>query len=189
MGMSVLLALGFSDTLKPGDLLEISVLGQDYSERAVVDRGGTVYLSLVGPVKAAGLTLAEFSDTLSKRLEPFYKDAKVIVKFLNLKEPSVTVTGWVSSPGVIPYKRGMGLLDALQEAGWLLPDADPGGIRLVREGKARKLGLKDEPLAPGDVVVVPKRSACLTWENVMRAVSIVNLAVGVASLYLLLSER
>ena len=186
--MSLLLVLGFSDTLRVGDLLEISVLGEDYSEEVSVDQTGYAYLSLVGPVKAAGLTLREFADSLRERLKPFYEDANIVVKFVNLKKPTVTVTGRVNSPGVIPYLRGMTLLDALQEAGWLLPDAQRNGIRLVRGGKERVVGLEPEPLMPGDVVVVPKSASCLTWENLTRAATIVNLVVGAISLYLLLKS-
>ncbi len=186
--MSLFLFAAFSDTLRPGDLLEISVLGQEYSERVAVDEDGFAYLSLVGPVKASGLTVSEFADTLSARLEPYYKDAKVIVRFLNLKAPSVTVSGAVASPGVVAYQRGMTLLDLLREAGWLKPEADPKGIVLVRKGRGERVGLKPVSLAPGDVVIVPERSSCLTWENLSRAATLINLTVSLISLYIILTN-
>lgn len=69
------------------------------------------------------------------------------------------VTGEVTRPGQYAYQRGMSLLHAISTAGGFTEKARRGKVKVVREveGKKVELSLKlDEPIEPGDTIVVPE---------------------------------
>jgi polysaccharide export outer membrane protein len=71
----------------------------------------------------------------------------------------VFVSGEVRSPGAFPFTRGLTIRQAVALAGGFTPDASTKNARVVRPsaGKdALKLKL-DEPLQPGDTIVVKAR--------------------------------
>ncbi len=71
----------------------------------------------------------------------------------------VFVTGEVRNPGAFAFREGMTARQAVALAGGYAENASKGGAQVVREtaGKPRTLKLKlDEPLQPGDTVVIKK---------------------------------
>ena len=72
----------------------------------------------------------------------------------------VFVSGEVRSPGAFPFTRGLTIRQAVALAGGFTPDASTKNARVVRpvNGKSETLKLKlDEPIQPGDTVVVKAR--------------------------------
>jgi polysaccharide export outer membrane protein len=72
----------------------------------------------------------------------------------------VFVSGEVRHPGAFPFARGLTIRQAVSLAGGFTEDASKGSARVVRvaDGGTREIKLKiDEPLEPGDTVVVKAR--------------------------------
>jgi polysaccharide export outer membrane protein len=152
------------------DLLEITVWREDALKRDVLVRpdGGISY-PLIGEVQAAGKTVNELRDEITKRLEKFVPDAAVSVTVLKAGSQRIYVLGKVTKPGEFPVGRSVDVLQALSMAGGLTPFADANGVRIVRRDGDRQVVLPFEYgrivrgerleqnvlLRAGDVVVVP----------------------------------
>jgi polysaccharide export outer membrane protein len=152
------------------DLLEITVWREDALKREVLVRpdGGISY-PLIGEVQAAGKTVDQLREEITKRLEKFVPDAAVAVTVLKTGSQRIYVLGKVAKPGEFPVGRNVDVLQALSMAGGLTQFADQNGIRIMRrEGDRQSMmpfeygrvirGEKVEQnvlLRAGDVVVVP----------------------------------
>lgn len=84
--------------------------------------------------------------------------------------PTIAVVGDVKQPGTYPYKRGMRVRDALQEAFGMLPSADRDRVilRRVRDGSImtvngeralQNIPTDNLPLQPDDTVVVATKDS------------------------------
>ena len=154
----------------PQDVLTITVFGQDaHSGDVVVKPDGTISLSLIGEVEAAGSTPVQLKNVLTKLYARYFKEPTILVAVKQINGERVFISGLVAKPGDYRFERPMDLLQLLARAGGLLPQADRENIRLLRkhrDGKVeeivfnyRKLfepkGTTEIPqLRPGDEVIV-----------------------------------
>ena len=100
--------------IAPFDKLKINVFGlDDLNQTVLADSGGNIALPLVGTVKAAGLTPAELSATISRRLLRYVRAPQVSVNLEETTSQSVTVYGAVQQPGQFPIMGNMTLLRAI----------------------------------------------------------------------------
>jgi polysaccharide export outer membrane protein len=152
------------------DVLEISVWREDALKKEVLVRpdGGMSY-PLIGDVQAAGKTVHEIRQEVTKRLERYIPDPAVSVAILKVGSQRVYVIGRVNKPGEYPIGRYVDVLQALSMAGGLTPFADSNDIRVMRREGDRQIVLPFEygrvvrgqkleqniRLRGGDVVVVP----------------------------------
>ena len=156
--------------LGPEDSIEISVWKEpDLTKQLVVRADGKISYPLVGEIQAAGMTVKQLQDEISKRLGKFVTDANVTVILVKTQYYKVFVTGKVNKPGDFIVGRPTDVMQAISMAGGLTPFASPKSIVVLR-----KAGGKDEvfpfnyndvsqgrsldqnrTLLPGDVVVVP----------------------------------
>jgi polysaccharide export outer membrane protein len=156
--------------LGPEDALEISVWKEpDLTKQLVVRPDGKISYPLIGEVQAAGLTIKQLQEEISKRLTKYVTDAHVTVILLKAQNYEIYVTGKVNRPGNFIVGRPINVLQAIAMAGGLTPFASPGSIMVLRttDGKeevfpfnykevARGQFLEqNRTLLPGDVVVVP----------------------------------
>jgi polysaccharide export outer membrane protein len=154
----------------PEDLLEISVWREDALRKEVLVRpDGSISYPLIGEVQAAGQTVAQLREEITKRLDKFIPDAAVSVTVLKTGSQRIYVLGRVTRPGEFPIGRSIDVLQALSMAGGLTQFADANGIRIMRRDGDRQVSLPFEygrvvrgekleqnvPLRAGDVVVVP----------------------------------
>lgn len=96
-----------------------------------VDASGYVDLPTLGQVKLSGLSISTAQATIRKRLETYFENPTVNIRFLNLK---VTVLGEVNSPGTVPLGNSrVTLLDAVGMAGDLTSYANRTNLLIVRE--------------------------------------------------------
>jgi polysaccharide export outer membrane protein len=155
-------------TIKPGDLVDIRVLGQDQlSAKVRVRADGNVTMPFLNDVPAAGQTPAALGSQIERRLKA-YVNAPVVTVVIEEQAPSpISVVGEVQKPGKYPLDAGMGVLDALALAGGLTEYARKDRVYVLRgsptptrirfdsrrllRGEGRGLGFT---LEPGDVVVV-----------------------------------
>ena len=154
----------------PEDVLELSVWHEDALKKEVLVRpdGGISY-PLIGEVQAAGKTVLEIREEITKRLDKFIPDAVVSVTIVKIGSQRIYVIGKVNKPGEFPVGRYVDVLQALSMAGGLTPFADSNDIRVMRHDGARQVVLPFEygrvvrgekleqniQLRAGDVVVVP----------------------------------
>ncbi len=142
-----------------GDKLKVTVFGEDNLSGPVeVNAMGQVALPLTGEVRAQGLTLTEFRDTVSRKLaEGYLKNPRVTVEVVSYRP--IFVHGEVKTGGEFQYKNGLKLRDAVAMAGGYTYRANEGFVYLVREGGQEvKLAMpSDLPVLPGDNIRIPER--------------------------------
>lgn len=168
--------------LGPGDRIQVSVWGEDgLQHQTVLGPDGVVALPLIGDVRLEGSTLDEARVEVAQRLrQSVLVDPVVSLFLLEMRSHVVHVQGEVLRQGAVPFERGMDVVSALSAAGGLTPDADLGGVRVVRgvgqEPRAFGVDLEavfagDERamwLIPGDTLYVPARTS-VGWERWWRS--------------------
>lgn len=155
--------------LGPGDILDISVWKNDALTKLVpVLPDGYVSFPLVGEIKAAGRTLAQFQNALKEKLIQYIPQPSlsVIVQKVNMK---IYVIGKVNHPGMFGLNTNIKVLQALTMAGGLNPFAKRDEIKILRKSgnntriytfnyddvsSGRNLE-QDIEIVRGDVIVVP----------------------------------
>jgi polysaccharide biosynthesis/export protein len=117
----------------PGDVLEISVYGNDDLSRVpTVQTNGSISYPLLGEVQVAGLTVAEIQRKITNLLEKDYLvKPQVEVKVREYQSQFVSVVGEVNSPGRKPLRGRTRLIDLLTEAGGFKPTAS-GDVIIAR---------------------------------------------------------
>lgn len=136
-------ALAQPVTIRPGDTLNVSVLGEDkMSGKMVVSEDGMIAIPLAGEIKVDGCTTADLTRTLTERLGQYIKDPQVTVD-ISVRAPiKIAVSGGVKSPGIYPVPADSRLADAIAAAGGTIVapgatgglEADLSKISLVRSG-------------------------------------------------------
>jgi polysaccharide export outer membrane protein len=103
----------------PQDVVTVTVYDHaDLTGNFTVDSDGSLTFPLIGRVKAAGLTLREFEDTLTKGLADGYlKNPQVSVTIGEYKSQRVFVMGEVRAPGAYQLTGDMTIIEALAKAG------------------------------------------------------------------------
>jgi protein involved in polysaccharide export with SLBB domain len=152
----------------PGDVLEIGFWGEvSRSEQVVVSPDGDALVSPVGPLRVAGLTLAQARQLVREKLAPYYRPSILSVSLIGLRTFQVHVVGSVARPGAIEASAVTRVSQAISLAGGLAEGASERNIRVARGGRrldvdlTRYLLLGDNQSNPflgdGDVINVPPR--------------------------------
>lgn len=115
-----------------------------------VQKDGFVYLPVVGKVKAEGMTVVEFTESLRKTTTAFIVAPEVSVEVLQYASQKFYVLGRVEKPGAFPVDGDTTLLEGLGFAGGTAPDADLEGAYVLRGGQLLPISLADI-LLRGDV--------------------------------------
>lgn len=99
--------------LGSGDKIHMAVFGQpDLNGDFVVDGGGSVQLPLIGTVKAAGLTAAEFQKQVTTKFADGYLvNPNVEVDVVSYRP--FYIIGEIRAPGQYAYVNGMSILNAV----------------------------------------------------------------------------
>jgi polysaccharide export outer membrane protein len=153
-----------------GDKLQINVYKEsDLTQALQVRPDGRITLPLIGDLAAAGQTPMQLQRKLTESLREFVSNPVVTVMVVEVADRVVYVMGEVNTPGAVPLKGSMTVLQALAVAGGFKDFANKGGIKVLRKtpGSDRvetipfsyKDALRtDAPvfyLVEGDTVVVP----------------------------------
>ena len=152
-----------------GDKLQISVYKEaDLTQSLQVRPDGRITMPLVGDLAAAGQTPMQLQRRLAESLREYVSNPVVTVMVVEVAERVVYVMGEVNTPGAVPLKGSMTVLQALAVAGGFKDFANKGGIKVLRKMGGDRVetipfNYKDslrgdaQPfyLAEGDTVVVP----------------------------------
>lgn len=167
--------------LGPGDILSILVFNHPEltmpagPERSAAETGfrvqsdGSFFYPFIGQVVAAGRAPEDVRSELMERLSEFITDPQIEVRVAAFNSQAINVTGAVSAPRRHPLTTvPLRLIDAVNAAGGLQPEADVSRVRVQRSGRSYQVNLErfldhgsmsgNPIMAPGDVVFVPQRT-------------------------------
>jgi polysaccharide biosynthesis/export protein len=156
-------------TISPGDVLDISVLGEpELTGPVTVSPDGTIILQMVGQIPAAGLTLTQITDRLTTELRQYIKEPMVTVTVRQAASHRqfVYLLGQVFHPGAYEMQKGWTLAELVAVAGGPTPGASLPQALILRKETTIPVDLKqlivdgdasaNVSLEPGDVVIVPE---------------------------------
>jgi polysaccharide biosynthesis/export protein len=137
--------------LGPGDVLQIQVADEpDLNGRYLVSDSGQISVPMVPkPVRAEGLTTTQLSRSVAKAL----KDAEILqqpvvsVFVEEYHSHTITVVGAVVKPGLYPVETHTTVLEAISEAGGLLPNAG-NQITIAKAGSSTAVSLQARAARP-----------------------------------------
>ncbi len=121
--------------LSAGDLIEVRVYMQDYSQTVRLGLDGSAQLPFIGSVPLDGLSVRAAQSLIADRLRTggYYQNPEVIVQVLDTVNSSVLVTGEVHT--TVPVSTERSLRDVLLAAGGL-PASASHTVKIVRPGLA-----------------------------------------------------
>lgn len=139
-----------------GDILSIVLVGypdmtpmvnstsnSPYSSGYPVDQQGFVQFPLVGRVKAAGLSVPQFTASLQSKLQRYLKYSDPQVKIINYRGNKFFIDGEVRQPGEFAIDDApVSLYSAISKAGGATETGDSNSIVLNRNGRNYNIGLQ-----------------------------------------------
>ena len=146
--------------LGAGDVIIVTVHNHaDLSGTFQLDGTGTISMSLIGTVDAAGLTAPQLETRIVNLLKPDYLvNPRVTVRVQNYRP--YYLIGEVNSTGAFNYVQGMTYLTAIAIAGGYSYRAKKGVVFVIRGDDPGKeeIELKvEEKVQPGDIIRVAER--------------------------------
>lgn len=194
-------------TLNPGDLVHVEIAeDEDYDWETEVLPDGSATFRWAGEIEVMGLTLRETRERLKEGLKRYYVDPtmtlylkrvngpKPIVYLGNFGEQRGTASARsTSSGGTVPYRKGIGVLEAVALAGGIgEPNVDLAPyVYVVRNAQsinertvyrfdfseAAVGNIPDLPLHPGDIIFLDQ-----SWlQDMERALGIYTRILGSTS--------
>lgn len=161
-----------SDTylMQPGDILEVSVWGEEYLERDVaIQPDGMISFPLVGVLPAAGGDVRQLQEKVAERLSQYIPDPVVTVSIKDIRGNRIYVIGQVQRPGHFVMNPTIDVMQALALAGGTTPFAALNDIRILRRSGGKLTSIRfrygdvekgqnleqNIILQSGDVIIVP----------------------------------
>src|SRR5262245_24605426 len=157
--------------LAPGDKLRVEVYKDaQLSQSLQIRPDGKVTLPLIGDIVATDMTPIQLRDRIANSLKEYVTNPVVTVIVVEASPVMVYVMGEVATPGSIPMRGPMTVLQALAMAGGFKEFANTKDIRILRKAggilksettipfnynDAIKGKVAPVYLLPGDMVVVP----------------------------------
>jgi len=156
--------------LGPGDLLDIAVWKDEtLTKSVIVLPDGKISFPLIGEIKAAGRTVPQLKQEITKKISPYAPDPTISIEVRQVNSMLIYVIGRVNAPGRFSLNTNVNVLQALTMAGGANPFAKRDKIKIFRQegGKTTIFRFKyDEVvegteleqniiLKKGDLIVVP----------------------------------
>jgi polysaccharide export outer membrane protein len=134
----------------------------------VVGEDGEFFYPYVGIVRAAGRTVEEIREELTRKLSRYIERVQLDVRVASYRSQRVYIVGEVAQPGIQLVKDiPLTVLEAINNAGGVTAESDRRNITLTRDGKTYSINLlalyegghtsQNVMLQHGDVLNVPDR--------------------------------
>jgi len=158
-------------TLGVGDSINVGLVGRtDFNSPSQVSSEGTVFLPLIGQVKALGLTTAQLAQEIQAALKKggYYADPQVHVEVTGVASRYATILGDVTSPGLLPLDRDYHLSDIVARVGARAGQGAGTIVLTHSNGKSKKYSIEevatgggesDPKVLPGDKLYFPAAEA------------------------------
>ncbi|WP_406564515.1 polysaccharide biosynthesis/export family protein [Acinetobacter qingfengensis] len=140
-----------------------------------IDQSGNIYFPLVGTIKAAGKSVTQFNQELSRRLASYLKHPDAVVRVISYQGQPFSVVGYVNKSGQFYLNdQPISIYAAIGMAGGMSMDnsligGDNASIQLIRNGitynlnpvQLEKIGLSLQRLyvQPHDTIYVNSRES------------------------------
>ena len=116
-----------------GDLLQVEVYDEpDLTKEVRVLTDGYISFPLIGPLKAAGLTVGGLEKEITKRLGEKYLVSPQVTVFVK-EFSSIFVFGEVKKPGSFPLFGKLTVFEAVTLAGGFTDVANPSKVKIIRQ--------------------------------------------------------
>lgn len=166
--------------ISPLDQLHVSVFGEpELAVSEIVDRYGSVHITLIGEIKISGLTVKDAEEAIESEYfnQRYLRRPKVRIRIVEYSPKEVLMLGHVASPGPFkfpPEVEAMDIVEAIARSGGTTNLAKTTKVTIKRKTdlgfdvyqinlKELQKGLEegnDEGrffLLPGDIIFVPER--------------------------------
>jgi len=130
-----------------------------------VDGSGNVQIPIAGPVKVAGLTVAQAQDRIREALRRYLKNPWVVVEIAEFKSHPLYLLGQFRAPGTYYMDRPLTLTQGIALGNGFDITADLRGARIARGNRILPIdvyellvngdGKANVWLRPGDTVFIP----------------------------------
>ena len=158
----------------PGDQLQIFVWrNADLSTNVIVRPDGRISSPLIDDLLVAGMQPKEVSVLVADILSKYIRNPQVSIivsGFRGTTDQQVKIIGNATNPKVLPYKKGMTLLDVMIAVQGLTDFADGDNAQLIRtvNGKQQQYTVyldslirkgdisKNRYIQPGDTIIIPE---------------------------------
>lgn len=170
--------------LRPSDQISINVFREpDFSmENVRVGVEGNVSMPMLGSIPAAGMTAAQFEQSVTQRLAAAgLRTPQVAVNINEYASHLVTVEGAVEDAGVYAFQPGSRLSAAIAMGGGLARTAKSEQVAVFREGpdgimiakfdygQVQQGTMLDPILEPNDRIVVGTDGMSVFWQDFLTA--------------------
>ena len=162
-----------STSVGPGDVFEVSVLGEkDLPKEYRVQPDGSIGFPYIDRIVVAGLEPQQIEELIKTQLvaKKILVDPQITLVVKQYNSKKVSVIGSVQKPGSLPWTEGMKLVEAISLAGGFTALADADHVFLTRNASATKTVTAvisvdditdgkqaDIPLQAGDTIKVEAR--------------------------------
>lgn len=147
-------------TLDTGDVVRITVYGDEtLTNTYTVTDKGTISFPLAGQVSVRGHTIVTAERMITQLLADGYMISPKVSVEVSTYRPFF-IEGAVAHAGQFPYVYGMTARAAIATAGGFAEYADRGRVtvyRLVGKSMTKQTVSLDQPIRPGDTIVVLER--------------------------------
>lgn len=159
--------LGTGDQLRVylwGDPVDFGAVPSIYD--VAVDTEGSIFLKPIGRISVYGRTIGQIEGILKEKFSVKFKDLKLEVTTLQLRNFSVYVSGFSRNPGTVTVSNLWSAADILGASGGVLSEGSLRSIEVVGNGEKEEIDLYDllisgseDPVKikvrEGDIVHVP----------------------------------
>ena len=159
--------------IAPDDVLSVTVVNfaNLSAPQVTVLQDGTISLPLLpAPVTVSGKTPSEVSQDLTRRLNHYLVNLSVTVALVSRHKTFSYVSGFVAHPQSVEITPSLHVMDAIAEAGDVLPNGDASQTTVTHsDGTRQTLDLSSAAirtgtlvnplLLPGDSISVPEQRA------------------------------